>query len=138
GSGADHLDGGSGFNYAVYDTKVTASLVNPGINTGDAAGDSYTNIQGIFGSPFDDVLYGDVSANIIDAGAGNDIIHGGDASDILFGGAGNDTLIGDGGNDALYGGSGADTFLYLTISDSVSTATTAPDLIADFESGIDN
>ncbi|WP_338832174.1 calcium-binding protein [Bradyrhizobium sp. 27S5] len=84
GAGADSLDGGGGTDYADYGnaaTAVVASLANPASNTGDAAGDSYTSIEGIIGSDFDDTLTGD---------AGNNNLRGGLGADALDGGAGND------------------------------------------------
>src|SRR5262249_14363932 len=48
GTGGDALDGGSGFDTADYSTAsapVTVDLVNPALNTGDAAGDSYVSIE---------------------------------------------------------------------------------------------
>ena len=102
GAGADIHDGGAGYDYVRYDTAssgVTASLGNPGANTGDAAGDSYIAIEGMIGSNFSDALTGD--------GAAND----------LWGLDGNDTLNGGAGFDALSGGAGDDTFVYSTGAD---------------------
>ena len=104
GAGADIHDGGAGYDYVRYDTAssgVTASLGNPGANTGDAAGDSYIAIEGMIGSNFNDALTGD--------GAAND----------LWGLDGNDTLNGGAGFDALSGGAGDDTFVYSTGADAI-------------------
>jgi Ca2+-binding RTX toxin-like protein len=101
--GADFLDGGSGFDYAAYSTATAAvhvSLLNSSTNTGEAAGDTYTSIEGIFGSNFNDVLTGDANANSIFGEQGNDQIFGGDGDDILVGGPGGDAL--DGGNGFDY------------------------------------
>jgi len=91
GGGADSLNGGSGgFDFAAYRTStvgLTASLANPGANTGDAAGDSYLNISGLAGSQFADTLVGD---------------------------AGNNVLVGEGGGDILNGVGGNDTASYIT------------------------
>ncbi|WP_395022663.1 beta strand repeat-containing protein, partial [Dongia sp.] len=75
GGGADALDGGNGTDTASYATAgagVTASLGSAGSNTGDAAGDTYANIENLTGTSFDDVLSGNGSANIINGGAGID------------------------------------------------------------------
>jgi Ca2+-binding RTX toxin-like protein len=83
--GADTLDGGAGFDYADYNnatTGVTANLLNPAGNTGEAAGDVYTSIEAIRGSSFADVLVGD---------AGDNFLRGGGGADTLDGGAGADT-----------------------------------------------
>jgi len=108
--GADTLIGGTGSNTASYEhgaTGVTASLDNPGINTFDAAGDTYSQIQNITGSAYNDNLIGDNGINI------------------LNGGAGDDTLEGMGGNDVLNGGiSGTDTASYAHASVSVSASLT--------------
>ena len=60
---------------------VTASLTNPAINTGDAAGDTYISIEGLIGSNAPDALIGD---------AGNNFLRGQGGADILDGGAGGD------------------------------------------------
>ncbi len=97
-AGADQLDGGTGNNTASYehwvDTSgvgVVASLSNPSINTGDAAGDIYTNIQNLTGSYLNDTLTGKGDANILTGGVGNDILEGKERADQLLGGAGSDT-----------------------------------------------
>src|SRR5262249_39981104 len=74
-SGADVLDGGSGTNTASYATAsagVIASLGDPGINTGDAAGDTYFSIQNLVGSAYNDSLYGNDGPNALSGGGGND------------------------------------------------------------------
>ena len=80
GPGADVLDGGPGADYADYSTAaaaVTASLANPAINTGDAAGDTYISIERLRGSAFNDVLTGDANNNTLVGGPGADVLDGG-------------------------------------------------------------
>ena len=82
GAGADRLDGGNGVDFASYvdaQSGVSASLLAPAVNTGDAAGDSYVSIEGLMGSNFNDVLTGDTNANTLLGGAGNDVLYGGDS-----------------------------------------------------------
>ena len=68
--------------------------MNGGTSTGDAAGDTYTNIERIFGTGHDDIILG-----------------GGD-DDILLGNGGDDFLTGGLGDDTLIGGAGVDSFGY--------------------------
>ena len=116
GGGGDKLDGGASINNtATYDTApsgVVANLQNPGLNTGDAKGDTYTSIQDLTGSPFADVLTGDGAGNVIHGGAGDDVIHGGGGSNTLEGDADNDTLFAEGVNEGFFGGTGNDTVDY--------------------------
>lgn len=99
--------------------------------TGDAAGDTYRNIENVIGSSQDDYVYGAatgtnarlgngndvfdnsqladrVGVDVVDGGAGDDTIWTGNGDDTLIGGSGNDRLFGESGNDSLIGGSGND------------------------------
>lgn len=102
GAGADSLDGGGGYDFALYEgatAGVVADLVNPGLNKGEAAGDTYANIDGLVGSGFADTLQGDTSANSLVGMGGNDTLLGLDGNDLLDGGSGNDRLRGGLGDD---------------------------------------
>lgn len=115
GGGADFLSGGSGFDWIDYSTAsalVMVSLTSPTSNTGDAAGDSYSSIEGLIGSAFADRLSGNAVANILYGGDGNDRLLGGSGNDQLFGGAGADLLDGGFGADHMDGGPGFDTAVY--------------------------
>ena len=81
----------------------TTALLLPLVNGGDAAGDSYSSIEGVIGSAFDDLLIGNNSANELRGGAGDDTLTG-----LL----GNDRLDGGTGDDFLLGGVGSDTFAF--------------------------
>ena len=80
GAGADDLRGRGGFDMASYifaASGVTASLANPAANTGDAAGDTYVEIEGLVGSAFADTLTGDGSGNALRGNDGADVLDGG-------------------------------------------------------------
>ena len=84
-AGADVLDGAAGFDFAWYNTNstgtgVTASLASPGINTGDAAGDTYISIEGLVGSGVADTLIGDAGTNLLRGQGGGDTLDGGESS----------------------------------------------------------
>jgi len=120
GTGADTLNGGTGVDTASYTNAaggLTVSLANPGINTGEAQGDSFVSIEGLIGSQYADTLRGNSAANTLDGRGGDDLLTGeegadtllgGGGKDRLYGGAGADQLYGQDGNDLLTGGAGAD------------------------------
>jgi Ca2+-binding RTX toxin-like protein len=75
GEGADALHGGGGIDIADYElasTGVTVSLAQPGLNTGEAAGDTYDSIESVTGSHFNDVLAGNSGNNTLWGLDGND------------------------------------------------------------------
>ncbi|MGB5559958.1 MAG: calcium-binding protein [Paracoccaceae bacterium] len=111
GGGADLLDGGEGFDIASYGDAgagVRAALGAPHLNTGEAAGDSFSGIEALEGTRYADRLYGDGGDNWLWGGANNDVLVGGSGDDHLFGGSGKDSIFGGNGNDVLYGGATRD------------------------------
>jgi Ca2+-binding RTX toxin-like protein len=68
------------------------NLLTPGLNTGDAAGDTYTNIANLNGSRFNDTLIGDNNNNVLNGYGGNS-----EVGDILTGNGGADTFVFSGG-----------------------------------------
>lgn len=137
GTGADLLNGGTETDtasYAYAAAGVTAKLGASSENTGDAAGDSYVDVENLSGSAFDDYLLGNLNNNVIIGGSGNDRLSGWAGNDSLYGGVGNDLFYGIDGNDFIYGGQGTDTlqggagddsFLFTTLLD-------CGDVISDF------
>ncbi|MBR0873143.1 hypothetical protein JQ633_22495 [Bradyrhizobium tropiciagri] len=94
GPGGDTFTGGGGINTVSYDNAlagVRADLATPATNTGEAAGDTYSGIQNLIGSDFNDTLLGNGADNVLRGGKGNDFLGGGAGSDLLDGGAGFDT-----------------------------------------------
>jgi Ca2+-binding RTX toxin-like protein len=129
GLGADTLSGGLGADRATYETAaagVTVSLSTPASNTGEAAGDSYTSVENLTGSAFNDKLTGANSANSIIAGAGDDQLTGLAGNDGLYGQDGNDVLNGGAGSDTLSGGLGSDRATYQDAAAGVTAALLTP------------
>ncbi|HYC46065.1 MAG TPA: calcium-binding protein, partial [Burkholderiales bacterium] len=117
GAGADGLVGGAGFDYASYVDALaglTADLGTPALNTGDAVGDSYRDIEGLIGSRFADILTGNASGNDMGGGDDNDRLNGFTGNDGLQGGNGDDTIVGGLGADLLAGGPGNDEFAFFS------------------------
>lgn len=96
GDGADFLQGGAGVDQARYNGSsegVNINLESGIASGGQAEGDTLLNIENLFGSNHDDVLFGDSNNNKI------------------FGHLGNDSLAANGGISKLYGGAGNDSFV---------------------------
>jgi serralysin len=108
GNGADSHIGGddAGVDYARYDDANYGNLVirldNAALNTGAAAGDTYTGIEGLVGGLGNDTIFGNTA---------NNYLFGGGGTDLVYGGTGNDYLDGGNGGDNLWGGSGADVHI---------------------------
>jgi len=79
---ADTFDGVGSINavdYHHYGTGITVNLADPTQNTGNAAGDTYTNINTVIGTSSNDTLIGDTNVNALEGGAGADMLIGGGA-----------------------------------------------------------
>ncbi|WP_426235100.1 beta strand repeat-containing protein [Pseudomonas sp. TWP3-2] len=134
GGGADQFIGGGGMDTVSYaDSTVGVSInLKTGINTGIALGDTYSSIEAMRGSNFNDVFVGGTAAHAFDGGTGLDLVsyessdsavtidlktnvNAGDAAgdtfaaiEILQGSNFADTLSGTALNDNIVGGAGAD------------------------------
>lgn len=121
GAGADQNIGGSGqdtIDYSGSESGVNVNLTTGQGTGGQAAGDTYSGIDGVQGSDFDDTIVGydsqstvpgDSFTNIFDGGAGDDYLDGKGGEDELYGGSGDDEILGGAGDDYIDGGSGNDT-----------------------------
>jgi Ca2+-binding RTX toxin-like protein len=97
GSGADALYGGAGTDTADYSgagSGVTLSLASGTGSGGDADDDTFSSIENVIGSGFNDQITGSTGQNYLAGGDGRDVLYGGDSDDTLAGGAGIDTLYG--------------------------------------------
>ena len=131
GVGADRLEGGSGMDYADY--RNSGEAVNINLSTGaasggEATGDSFSGIDGVYGSDHDDTIIGfdhsssdpaDTYTNVFHGGAGNDYMDGAGGNDSLYGDEGTDTLLGGAGEDTLFGGADGDSLIGGTGADLV-------------------
>ena len=135
-TGQDLFDGGAGtdmVSYAFSKMHVVADLGTGwaerpdngkvyigGGNYQTLDRDRLENIEDLFGTTFNDYLYGDENANeifgykgndLIQGRGGNDTLDGGEGDDKIDGGTGNDFIDGGDDNDQIYGSYGLDTLL---------------------------
>ena len=114
-AGADTLSGGAGSDTADYSGAagaVTARIdTQSASNDGDGGSDTFSSIENLTGSAFNDLLVGDANANILSGGLGRDVIIAGGGNDVINGGAGVP--------NELYGGAGDDTYLVEERTDSI-------------------
>lgn len=111
-SGLDIFSGGAGFDTLDYSGLTVGRGVDVflslGIGGRDALGDTYSSIENVTGTKFQDFLWGNGVANTLNGGDGNDFLRGFDGYDTLIGGNGNDEMYGDGGGDTFRPGFGED------------------------------
>ncbi|MDB5746177.1 MAG: hypothetical protein JWP72_1025 [Massilia sp.] len=133
GLGADRMTGGLGDDTFVVDDNGDL-VVEAGGEGSDLVNSSITytltdNVEkltllgsadiGGTGNELDNVINGNLGANVLDGRAGNDTINGNLGNDLLIGGEGNDRLDGGIGLDAMLGGSGDDTYIVDNAGDQV-------------------
>lgn len=107
----DEIHGGRGLDIVIYDTApagIVANLQTGVIDDGFGGTDLVDNVEGVIGSPFDDVIRGDDADNVLAGRRGADMLIGRHGADDLGGGAGADVLMGGRGGDELRGGRGQD------------------------------
>ena len=92
--GDDTISGGTGFDTLDFSLSTRAIAIDA--SKGTALGfntSSFTGIEKIIGSSFDDDYKGSSADDIFSGNAGNDVIRGLGGADTLSGGAGNDTFV---------------------------------------------
>uniref|UniRef100_UPI00137A9221 calcium-binding protein n=1 Tax=Pseudomonas ovata TaxID=1839709 RepID=UPI00137A9221 len=135
GAGADQFIGGDGYDTVGYlDSKVAMTIdLKTGMHSGIASGDTYTSIEAIGGSNFNDIFYAASSPMGLEGASGTDLVtyvksnsavtidlntgaNAGDAAgdtytaiEIFQGSNFNDTLSGSRLVDIFVGGAGADS-----------------------------
>jgi Ca2+-binding RTX toxin-like protein len=98
GTGADILNGGTGSVYRDYASYagaasgLTINLRDTTLNTGEAAGDQFIDIEGFIGTNFNDLIVGNGQKSFFETGAGNDTVIGGSGYEFMDGGDGIDTV----------------------------------------------
>ena len=115
-AGNDLIDGGSGVDEVSYygapsgvKVDLRSGYGRTKTNPTKWGVDTIKNTENLIGSPYDDDLRGDDSANRIEAREGNDFLYGRAGNDTLLGESDNDVLKGQDGRDTLLGGAGNDT-----------------------------
>jgi Ca2+-binding RTX toxin-like protein len=90
--------------YNFSGTDVTVASGQAVDNWGDL--DTFTNVEDVRGSNFDDILIGSDLGNVVEGRDGNDLIEGRGGDDVLYGAGGDDTILGGDGDDYIDGGEG--------------------------------
>jgi Ca2+-binding RTX toxin-like protein len=121
GGGADYLEGGYGVDTADYSQApmsytdgnlgVYVDLSANGAFWGDAQGDTFSGIENVTGSAYNDYLTGT---------DGNNALRGLAGDDRIWGLGGDDTLDGGAGVDTMFGGLGSDTYFVDNVADSIT------------------
>ncbi|MBY6090076.1 calcium-binding protein [Maritimibacter alkaliphilus] len=110
-TGNDTIQGGVGDDLIAYNNRdssqgVVVTFTSAGSGTAVAypgETDTFTGIEAVFGSDFDDTFQGSAGAEWFNGLGGDDMITGGAGNDTLEGGSGVDTLIGGDGDDVING-----------------------------------
>ncbi len=138
GAGADALDGGAGIDVASYRNStsgIVLDLVTSANSSGDAAGDTLTGVENIWGTVYSDTIRSNIS--------GGGQVYGFEGNDVLIGSNGNDVFYGGTGADTITTGGGADDLFFLSYNNHLNQyGTPEPyeggDTITDFTHGVDH
>jgi Ca2+-binding RTX toxin-like protein len=118
GSGPDDIAGGRNMDALFYPDRATPISVAIGFGARDDGGVEdegpagrdtvHGDVEALIGTPQNDLLAGDASAETLDGLAGDDTLVGNSGNDTVRGFEGNDLLVGGSGRDLLQGWLGAD------------------------------
>ena len=146
GAGNDAVNGFEGFIDTIDFRLLGGAVVNfvTNVNAGSAAGDSFLNIERVFGSntAADDVTGGNREA-VYSGFGGNDILRGGSKADTLNGNDGNDTITGNGSVDTIEGGRDNDSLTgnasgdFFVFRETFASGGIGQDVVTDFTDGVD-
>ena len=139
GAGLDILVGGEGrdsIDYRDSEAGVTIDLSSGLASGGTAEGDTFSQIENVYGSEHNDILTGDAENNTLLGFHGDDVLSGEGGNDNLQGREGNDELYGGEGNDFLRGGEGADTLIGGEGRDSIDYRDSEEGVVIDLSSGL--
>lgn len=110
GKAREEIDGQGGFDTLDFRAAngIRVALDGAFAGIGATKGDTFEDIEQVFGSGRADRIRGDQGSNLLSGFGGNDRLNGAAGVDILRGGNGNDTIDGGLGEDNLFGGNGSD------------------------------
>ena len=114
--GADDYDGGDGGGDRI-DLRNAPTGVAVDLAAGEVEDrartvtDTFTGIEQVRGSKFDDILAGTTDRDVLLGSNGDDVLRGLGGDDTLKGNKGDDTMKGGGGDDLLIGAGGDDSLL---------------------------
>lgn len=104
--------GGDTADYTLAGSAVRVDLTKTQVlNDGDGGTDTLSSIENATGSAFDDVLIGNLGANVLNGGLGRDTLIGDQGDDVLMGGSGV--------ANTLQGGFGNDRYVVSAVGDSI-------------------
>ena len=113
------FEGADWVSYANADSEgVVVDLETGAVERTYATGDTFSGIENVIGSDYDDVLTGNTGDNILRGEVGDDILYGGSGNDQLAGGAGSDTYMfnaGD-GTDTVAEVSGTNNIVFTALT----------------------
>ena len=87
GPGSDTLDGGGSDDFVAYSLEAQGMQIDidQGFATEGTEVDGLYSIENVLGTPFDDAISGDATANFLSGEEGDDIVSGGGGGDICYG-----------------------------------------------------